>query len=265
MQCSDGQYVSVLRKWNGEQYVCLPEMWRKYFPEVNRNHLSSALRRLELETLMPTAQQATLLRSAQVISIRGAPGRLMKLEHMQALLDDFCIPLQLATGSTQEHDPDSKDKQVKQPVSSASTTGVLKPVGSRPVGRPRLHIPQPSLPPGKVLASREDMEYAQCMRNVLTSVNSSDLVALLEETRLESVQQAEVADSHANDVDSQLDRLGQLIHTRRELSTVLSREMGFLNASVHGYMSEVVRITHTEKQVLQNLDTLLSSLKISLL
>ena len=152
MQCSDGQYISVLRKWNGEQYVCLPEMWRKYFPEVyiyihtylydtrirsvcnnveqlmcegkgerwklyawchlyihtvllyvvhlcgasnpnnlghlyerlvssvtcvavvelqvNRNHLSSALRRLELETLMPTAQQATLLRSAQVISIR---------------------------------------------------------------------------------------------------------------------------------------------------------------------------------------------------
>ena len=34
MQCSDGQYISVLRKWNGEQYVCLPEMWRKYFPEV---------------------------------------------------------------------------------------------------------------------------------------------------------------------------------------------------------------------------------------
>ena len=29
---------------------------------------------------------------------------------MQALLDDFCIPLQLATGSTQEHDPASKDK-----------------------------------------------------------------------------------------------------------------------------------------------------------
>ncbi|CAI8056730.1 hypothetical protein GBAR_LOCUS30905 [Geodia barretti] len=264
MQCSDGQYISVLRKWNGEQYVCLPEMWRKYFPEVNRNHLSSALRRLELETLMPTAQQATLLRSAQVISIRGAPGRLMKLEHMQALLDDFCIPLQLATGSTQEHDPASKDK-VKQAVSSASTTGVLKPVSSRPVGRPRLHIPQSSLPPGKVLASREDMEYAQCMRNVLTSVNSSDLVALLEETRLESEQQADVADSHANDVDSQLDRLGQLIHTRRELSTVLSREMGFVNASAHGYMSEVVRITHTERQVLQNLDTLLSSLKISLL
>ena len=37
---------------------------------MNRNHLSSGLRRMELETIMPTAQQATLLRSAQVISIR---------------------------------------------------------------------------------------------------------------------------------------------------------------------------------------------------
>ena len=27
----------------------------------------------------------------------------MKLEHMQALLDDFCIPLQLASGSSQDH------------------------------------------------------------------------------------------------------------------------------------------------------------------
>ena len=39
MQCSDGQYVSVLRKWNGEQFVCLPEIWRKYFPEVQYHHL----------------------------------------------------------------------------------------------------------------------------------------------------------------------------------------------------------------------------------
>lgn len=34
----------------------------------------------------------------------------MKLEHMQALLDDFCIPLQLATGDTQECEPASKEK-----------------------------------------------------------------------------------------------------------------------------------------------------------
>ena len=35
------------------------------------------------------------------------------------------------------------------------------------------------------------------MRNVLTAVNSSDLVALLEQTRLASVEQAEHADSQA--------------------------------------------------------------------
>lgn len=35
MQCSDGQYISVLRTWNGEQFACLPELWRKYFPEVS--------------------------------------------------------------------------------------------------------------------------------------------------------------------------------------------------------------------------------------
>ena len=70
MECSDGQYISILRTWNGEQYACLTEIWRKYFPEVNRNHLTSALKRLELDTHMPTGQQATLLRSAGVISLR---------------------------------------------------------------------------------------------------------------------------------------------------------------------------------------------------
>ena len=70
MECSDGQYISILRTWNGEQYACLTEVWRKYFPEVNRNHLTSALKRLGLDTHMPTGQQATLLRSAGVISLR---------------------------------------------------------------------------------------------------------------------------------------------------------------------------------------------------
>lgn len=188
------------------------------------------------------------------------------------------------------------------------------------------------------------MEYAQCMRHVLAAVNSSDLVALLEQTRLTSEEQVGHADSEAAgqftkyvlifldtlevlvswnstfgtakcpvievssfrgvmirgiyrvcvctagddcttmfvvytrrsqftpppyhlppELDSKLDRLGQLIHSRRELSTVLSREMGFLNASVHGYMSEVVRLAHAEKQILQNLDSLLHSLNVSLL
>ena len=42
-----------------------------------------------------------------------------------------------------------------------------------------------------------DVEYAQCMRHVLTAVQSSDLVALLENTRLTSERQAEHADSEA--------------------------------------------------------------------
>ena len=68
--CSDGQFMSLLRAWNGEEYVCLPEVWKKYFPEVNRNNLTSVLKRLGLETHMPTGQQATLLRSGGVISLR---------------------------------------------------------------------------------------------------------------------------------------------------------------------------------------------------
>ena len=85
--------MSILRAFNGEQFTCVTEFWKKYFPEVNRNHLTSALKRLMLETIVPTGQQATLLRSAGVISLRGAAGRLMKLESMEKLLDDFGIPL----------------------------------------------------------------------------------------------------------------------------------------------------------------------------
>lgn len=95
VDCSDGQSVSILRAFNGEQFACVTEFWRKYFPEVNRNHLTSALKRLSLDTLMPTGQQATLLRAAGVISLRGAAGRLMRLENMEKLLDDFGIPLQI--------------------------------------------------------------------------------------------------------------------------------------------------------------------------
>ena len=95
VECSDGQSVSILRAFNGEQFACVTEFWRKYFPEVNRNHLTSALKRLNLDTILPTGQQATLLRSAGVISLRGAAGRLMKFESMEKLLDDFGIPLQI--------------------------------------------------------------------------------------------------------------------------------------------------------------------------
>lgn len=79
MQCSDGQFVSILRAWSGGQYVCLPEVWRKYFPEVNRNNLTGVLKKLDLDTHLPTGQQATLLRSAGVISLRYVQGPLIKV------------------------------------------------------------------------------------------------------------------------------------------------------------------------------------------
>ncbi len=70
VDCSDGQAMALLRTWRGEQYGSLTELWRKYFPEVNRSHLTTVLRRLKVDTIMPTGQQATLLRNANVISLR---------------------------------------------------------------------------------------------------------------------------------------------------------------------------------------------------
>ena len=46
-----------------------------------------------LETIAPTGQQATLLHSTGVISLRGAAGKLMRLDSMERLLNDFRIPL----------------------------------------------------------------------------------------------------------------------------------------------------------------------------
>ena len=49
-----------------------------------------------------------------------------------------------------------------------------------------------------------DMEYAECMRHVLTAVDRSDLVALLEQTRLSSEVLAESADKEAAGLTVQL-------------------------------------------------------------
>ena len=38
VECSDGQSVSILRAFNGEQFAYVTELWRKYFPEVNGAH-----------------------------------------------------------------------------------------------------------------------------------------------------------------------------------------------------------------------------------
>ena len=110
-----------------------------------------------------------------------------------------------------------------------------RPVGRPRVHSSSSHATPLALPAGKVLASKEgmceyvcecvsvsfevplyiakyytvhacvwtcvfvdsDMEYAECMRRVLTAVEGCELVALLEQTRLSSVEQAEHADSDA--------------------------------------------------------------------
>ena len=102
MQCSDGQYVSILRAWNGGQYVCLPEVWRKYFPEVNRNNLTGVLKKLELDTHLPTGQQATLLRSAGVISLRYVRG-VFSLNLYGGHLTKVCMDLYMGEGSPHQH------------------------------------------------------------------------------------------------------------------------------------------------------------------
>eukprot|EP00731_Ephydatia_muelleri_P029058 Em0020g702a len=169
MQCSDGQYVSILRAWNGGQYVCLPEVWRKYFPEVNRNNLTGVLKKLELDTHLPTGQQATLLRSAGVISLRGAPGRLMKLEDMQALLDSFGIPLQIGTGKAL-----TPAKQV-----SHQTTPKPRPsnIAPKPVVRACDERPIPILKDNPT--SIGDFRLAHCMRNILIALVLRDIEKLL--------------------------------------------------------------------------------------
>ena len=34
VKCSDGQSLSMLRSWDGTHFLCLLEVWRRYFPEV---------------------------------------------------------------------------------------------------------------------------------------------------------------------------------------------------------------------------------------
>jgi hypothetical protein len=95
VKCSDGQSLSMLRSWDGTHFLCLLEVWRRYFPEVNRSHLSAVIKKMFIETQIPTSQQTNLLRAANVISMRGAPGRLIRMQDVQRLLDDFSIPLQI--------------------------------------------------------------------------------------------------------------------------------------------------------------------------
>jgi len=63
----------------------------------------------------------------------------------------------------------------------------------------------------------------------------------------------------------ELDGIQQLLKGRRELCQILSKEFGFLTATTHGYMADIVRLGHLERQVLQELESLLQAADISLL
>ena len=65
-------------------------------------------------------------------------------------------------------------------------------------------------------------------------------------------------------VASELDGVQQLIHSRRELCNILSSEIGYLTASNHAYMAEVVRLNHSGKQILQDLESSLLAFNIIL-
>ena len=65
-------------------------------------------------------------------------------------------------------------------------------------------------------------------------------------------------------VSDELDGVQQLIHSRRELCSILSNEIGYLTASNHAYMTEAVRLDHSGKQILQDIDNYLPVLNNSL-
>ncbi len=54
----------------------------------------------------------------------------------------------------------------------------------------------------------------------------------------------------------ELDDVQQRIASHRELCSVLTDEIGFLNMSNHGFMSEAVRLAYAEKNILQDIEKL---------
>ena len=69
----------------------------------------------------------------------------------------------------------------------------------------------------------------------------------------------------AADAASAVDGIEQLVRARRDLCQVLNREMGFQRATTHGYMQEIVRLSKCERQIIENLDRILSEMDIYLL
>ena len=69
----------------------------------------------------------------------------------------------------------------------------------------------------------------------------------------------------ATGILTELDAIQQLMQARRDLCNILSKEIGFLTGTTHGYMAEIIRLSHIERQSLQELDHLLNSMNVSLL
>ncbi len=65
-------------------------------------------------------------------------------------------------------------------------------------------------------------------------------------------------------VKSELDSVQQLIHTRRNLCSALADDISYLTVSNHGYMTESVRMDHSQRQVLKDVQALLNTFKITL-
>ena len=68
----------------------------------------------------------------------------------------------------------------------------------------------------------------------------------------------------ATGILTELDAIQQLMQARRDLCNILSKEIGFLTGTTHGYMAEIIRLSHVERQSLQELDHLLNSMNVSL-
>ncbi len=75
-----------------------------YCLQVNRSNLSAVIKRLDIETKIPTSQQTNLLRAAGIISVRGAPGRLIKVSDVQRVIDDFDIMLKIGDNISKEEE-----------------------------------------------------------------------------------------------------------------------------------------------------------------
>ncbi|XP_019855613.1 PREDICTED: uncharacterized protein LOC100636670 [Amphimedon queenslandica] len=238
IRCSDGQSLSMLRTWNGEHFLCLLEVWRRYFPEVNRSHLTTVIKRLLLETQIPTTQQTNLLRAANVISMRGAPGRLIKLRDVQKLMDDFGIPI--SVGRQYDEDPKLDSRLI-----------------------PASRLPRRSYLSSLMTADKAEMkEYSDCMKNIVDLVESADIQSILDGIATKSNEESNGMEIEITALSDELDLLQRSLHEGRDLCQALSDEISFLTVISYTKMSEMSRLSKLSIQSLHELDPLLDAVQL---